>query len=92
MSLSKREYEDFKAAVDKIVYKYVVRDRSTILSMITHSVDSGVDKRKLEDKLLDYVDKSIAYKLADKVNTFFMHKMFLNLTEQKVTYKSSSYC
>ncbi|RXG70789.1 U4/U6 small nuclear ribonucleoprotein Prp3, partial [Armadillidium vulgare] len=66
MSFSRREYEDFKNAVDKIVYKYVTRDRSTIVSLITHSVDFGTEKRKLEDKLSSYVDKNIAFKLADK--------------------------
>lgn len=67
MSLSKREYEDYKAAVEKMVYKYVTRDRSSIVSAITHAVDSGCDKRKVEDKLMGYVDKSLAYKLAEKV-------------------------
>ncbi|XP_042211720.1 U4/U6 small nuclear ribonucleoprotein Prp3-like isoform X2 [Homarus americanus] len=66
MSLSKREYEDYKAAVDKMVYKYVARDRSSVVSAITHAVDSGCDKRKVEDKLMGYVDKSMAYKLAEK--------------------------
>lgn len=66
MSLSKREYEDYKAAVEKMVYKYVTRDRSSIVSAITHAVDSGCDKRKVEDKLMGYVDKSLAYKLAEK--------------------------
>lgn len=67
MSLSKREYEEYKVAVDKMVYKYVSRDRSSVVSAITHAVDSGVDKRKVEDKLMGYVDKSMAYKLAEKV-------------------------
>lgn len=66
MALSKREYEDFKAAVDKMVYKYVARDRSSVVSAISHAVDSGCDKRKVEDKLMGYVDKSLAYKLAEK--------------------------
>nr|XP_027211614.1 U4/U6 small nuclear ribonucleoprotein Prp3-like [Penaeus vannamei] len=66
MSLSKREYEDYKAAVEKMVYKYVTRDRSSIVSAIAHAVDSGCDKRKVEDKLMGYVDKSLAYKLAEK--------------------------
>ncbi|KAK8729549.1 hypothetical protein OTU49_008539 [Cherax quadricarinatus] len=66
MSLSKRDYEDYKAAVDKMVYKYVARDRSSVVSAITHAVDSGCDKRKVEDKLMGYVDKSLAYKLAEK--------------------------
>ncbi|XP_063849235.1 U4/U6 small nuclear ribonucleoprotein Prp3-like [Scylla paramamosain] len=66
MSLSKREYEEYKGAVDKLVYKYVSRDRSSVVSAITHAVDSGLDKRKVEDKLMGYVDKSLAYKLAEK--------------------------
>lgn len=53
-------------AVDKMVYKYVSRDRSSVVSAITHAVDSGSDKRKVEDKLMGYVDKSLAYKLAEK--------------------------
>lgn len=67
MSLSKREYEEYKAAVDKMVYKYVARDRSSVVSAITHAIDSGCEKRKVEDKLMGYVDKSLAYKLAEKV-------------------------
>ena len=67
MSLSKREYEEYKVAVDKLVYKYVSRDRSSVVSAITHAVDSGLDKRKVEDKLMGYVDKGLAYKLAEKV-------------------------
>lgn len=67
MSLSKRDYEDYKTAVDKLVYKYVSRDRSSVVSTITHAVHSGCDKRKVEDKLMAYVDKSMAYKLAEKV-------------------------
>lgn len=72
MSLSKREYEEYKLAVDKMVYKYVSRDRSSVVSAITHAVDSGSDKRKVEDKLMGYVDKSLAYKLAEKVSNFVM--------------------
>ncbi|KAK7081259.1 U4/U6 small nuclear ribonucleoprotein Prp3 [Halocaridina rubra] len=66
MSLSKREYEEYKSAVDKMVNRYVTRDRSTVVSAITHAVDSGNDKRKVEDKLMDYVERSLAHKLAEK--------------------------
>ncbi|XP_064082597.1 U4/U6 small nuclear ribonucleoprotein Prp3-like isoform X1 [Macrobrachium nipponense] len=66
MSLSKREYEDYKSAVDKMVNRYVTRDRSSVVSAITHAVDSGNDKRRLEDKLMDYVERSLAHKLAEK--------------------------
>lgn len=79
MSLSKREYEDYKAAVEKMVYKYVTRDRSSIVSAIAHAVDSGCDKRKVEDKLMGYVDKSLAYKLAEKVREQFFFVLMLKI-------------
>ena len=67
MSLSKRDYEEYKSAVEKLVHKYVSRDRSSVVSTITHAVDSSWEKRKLEDKLMVMIDKSLAYKLSDKV-------------------------
>jgi len=67
MSLSKHDYDLYKSNVEKLVYKYLNRDRSTAVSIITHTIDSGSDKRKLEEKLSGYIDKSLAYKLSEKV-------------------------
>ena len=67
MSLSKHDYEEYRTNVEKLVYKYLSKDRSTAASVITHAVDSGADKRKLADKLSSHIDKSLALKLAEKV-------------------------
>lgn len=70
MPLSKREYEEFKGSVEKLVHKYVARERSNITSIIVHAYDSGQNKRHLEDKLMNYVDRTLAYKLADKSHMY----------------------
>ena len=72
MALSKRDYEVYKSGVDKLVYKYLSRERSAAASVITSCMDSGADKRKLADKLAAYTDKSLAHKLADKVCSEFV--------------------
>ena len=77
MSLSKRDYEECKTAIEKLVHKYVTRDRSSIVSTITHAIDSSWEKRKLEDKLMVVLDKSLAYKLSDKVNLFLLSYLTL---------------
>lgn len=74
MALSKRDYEVYKSGIDKLVYKYLSRDRTAAASLITTAVDSGADKRKLAEKLTGYADKGLAHKLADKVsNTMESH-------------------
>lgn len=70
MALSKRDYEAYKSGVDKLVYKYLSRERTAAASVITNSIDSGFDKRKLADKLAPYTDKTLAHKLAEKVGLF----------------------
>ena len=69
--ISRGQYDDFKKSVEKMVYRYASRDRTTIISLITSSIDCGYDKKKLEDKLLDLTDRTLAYKLADKVRNIF---------------------
>lgn len=82
MALSKRDYEVYKSGIDKLVYKYLSRDRTAVASVITTAVDSGADKRKLAEKLTGYADKGLAHKLADK--------SFQLLEELGVRLKSSS--
>ena len=59
--------ESFKSEVDKLVYKYLSRERSTAASIIISGVQAGYDKKKLTDKLVPVADKTLAHKLADKV-------------------------
>uniref|UniRef100_A0A2P2I311 U4/U6 small nuclear ribonucleoprotein Prp3-like n=1 Tax=Hirondellea gigas TaxID=1518452 RepID=A0A2P2I311_9CRUS len=82
MALSKRDYEVYKSGVDKLVYKYLSRERTAAASVITGAVDAGADKRKLADKLAAYTDKALAHKLADKA--------FQLLDDLGVRLKSSS--
>ncbi|XP_018024817.1 U4/U6 small nuclear ribonucleoprotein Prp3 isoform X2 [Hyalella azteca] len=81
MSLSKREYEVYKSGIDKLVYKYLTKERSSASSIITNAITGGADKRKLADKLAGLVDKSTALKLADKA---------FSLLEDLDNHKSSS--
>ncbi|KAF2357128.1 Pre-mRNA-splicing factor 3 [Trinorchestia longiramus] len=81
MALSKRDYESYKSVVDKLVYKYLTKERSTAVSIITSAITGGSDKRKLADKLATITDKSLALKLADKA---------FSLLEDVGNHKSSS--
>jgi len=69
MSLSRRDYESYKASVDKLVYRYLSHSRTAAAHILTSAADSGYDKRKVAEKLLDVADKALANKLADKANT-----------------------
>jgi len=89
MPLSKREYEEFKGSVEKLVHKYVARERSNITSIIVHAYDSGQNKRHLEDKLMNYVDRTLAYKLADKSHMYLEETVAKADKKEKKEDKSS---
>lgn len=89
MALSKRDYEEFKGSVEKLVHKYVSRERSNITSIIVHAYDSGQNKRHLEDKLMNYVDRTLAYKLADKSHMYLEETLAKADKKEKKDDKSS---
>ncbi|EAT36165.1 AAEL011745-PA [Aedes aegypti] len=65
--LSRRELEDIRPALDKLVYKVLGSSDSSVLSTIESNLHSGFDRRKLIDKLSSFVESKRASRLSDKV-------------------------
>lgn len=64
--LSRREIDDLKPSIEKIVNRLIGND-SSVVSASIHCLSSGYDKRRTTDKLTTYVDSKKAYKLAEKI-------------------------
>ncbi|XP_055594191.1 U4/U6 small nuclear ribonucleoprotein Prp3 [Uranotaenia lowii] len=66
-SLSRRELEDIRPNLDKLVYKVLGSVESSVLATIESNLHHGFDRRKLIDKLASFVDGKRACRLSDKV-------------------------
>ncbi|XP_065087671.1 U4/U6 small nuclear ribonucleoprotein Prp3 [Ochlerotatus camptorhynchus] len=65
--LSRRELEDIRPSLDKLVYKVLGSSDSSVLSTIESNLHSGFDRRKLIEKLSSFVESKRASRLSDKV-------------------------
>ncbi|CAG9826860.1 unnamed protein product [Diabrotica balteata] len=65
--LSRRDLDDLKPSIEKVVYKLLGSSDSSVLRTATDCVSSGYDKKKISDKLGVYLDSKKANKLADKI-------------------------
>lgn len=64
---SRRELEDIRPSIDKLLQKVLGNSDSSVLSAIEGNLHSGFDRRKLIDKLSSFVDGKRASRLGDKV-------------------------
>ncbi|XP_055624221.1 U4/U6 small nuclear ribonucleoprotein Prp3 [Toxorhynchites rutilus septentrionalis] len=65
--LSRRDLEDIRPSLDKIVYKLLGSSDNSVLSTIESNLYNGFDRRKLIDKLSPLLDGKKASRLSDKV-------------------------
>lgn len=65
--LSRKEIEEIKPSIDRVVYKILGENDTSLVSSIEKCLHSGYDKRKTTDKISSYIDSRKAYKIADKV-------------------------
>ena len=65
--LSRKDIDEIKPSVDKIVYKVLGSNDSSVVSTAIHCISSGYDKRKTVDKLSSYVDSKKSTKISDKI-------------------------
>lgn len=68
--LSRRELEELRPSLNKIVYKVLGDTDSSVLSTLESNLHNGFDRRKLIDKLSSFVDGKKASRLSDKVEDF----------------------
>lgn len=66
--LSRRDTDDLKPDLDKLVYKVLGLNDSSLVSTIINCLNSGYDKRKTIEKLTSYVDSKKASKLHEKID------------------------
>ncbi|KAF4517003.1 hypothetical protein B566_EDAN009676 [Ephemera danica] len=66
-SLSKRDIEELKPHLDKLVLKYLGNSEPSVVSTAVHCLSSGYDKRKTSDKLSGFVDSHKAAKLSERI-------------------------
>ncbi|XP_035784244.1 U4/U6 small nuclear ribonucleoprotein Prp3-like [Anopheles albimanus] len=65
--LSRRELDDVRPSLEKLVYKVLGSSDATVLSSIETNLYNGFDRRKLIDKLSFSIDGRKASRLGDKV-------------------------
>uniref|UniRef100_A0A1Q3EWJ2 Putative u4/u6 small nuclear ribonucleoprotein n=1 Tax=Culex tarsalis TaxID=7177 RepID=A0A1Q3EWJ2_CULTA len=68
--LSRRELDELRPSLNKIVYKVLGETDSSVLSTLESNLHNGFDRRKLIDKLSSFVDGKKASRLSDKVEDF----------------------
>lgn len=68
--LSRRELEELRPSLNKLVYKVLGGTDSSVLSTLESNLHNGFDRRKLIDKLSSFVDGKKASRLSDKVEDF----------------------
>ncbi|KAJ8971747.1 hypothetical protein NQ314_000563 [Rhamnusium bicolor] len=65
--LSRRDIDDLKPSIDKVVYKTLGTSDSSVVRTAADCLSSGYDKRKTADKLSSYLDSKKASRLAEKI-------------------------
>ncbi|XP_058062551.1 U4/U6 small nuclear ribonucleoprotein Prp3 isoform X2 [Anopheles bellator] len=68
--LSRRELDEVRPNLEKLVYKVLGTADATIISSIESNLHNGFDRRKLIDKLSFSIDSRKASRLGDKVEDF----------------------
>lgn len=66
--LSRREIDELKSSIDKIIYKTLGCSDSSVLRIATDCLSKGYDKRKISDKLSSYLDSKKASKISEKLD------------------------
>lgn len=65
--LSRREIDDIRPDLDKVLYKVLGNSDSGVLSTVEHCLHNGFDRRKTADKLSSLLDNKKAVRLSDKI-------------------------
>lgn len=65
--LSRRDIDDLKSPVDKVVYKILGFNDSSVLRIAIDCLSRGYDRRKIADKLCSNIDTKKANRIADKL-------------------------
>ncbi|CAG9823250.1 unnamed protein product [Phaedon cochleariae] len=67
MSLSRRDVDELKPSLDKLVYKALGSSDSSVTRTAADCISSGYDRKKIADKLGVYLDSKKASRLAEKI-------------------------
>lgn len=65
--LSRKEIDDLKSPIDKLVYRVVGSSDTSVLRTAIDCLSKGYDRRKITDKLSSYIDSKKATRLAEKL-------------------------
>lgn len=65
--LSRKDIDDLKSPIDKLVYRVVGSSDSSVLRTAIDCLGKGYDRRKIADKLSSYIDSKKASRLAEKI-------------------------
>lgn len=65
--LSRKDLDDLKSPIDKLVYRVVGSSDSSVLRTAIDCLSKGYDRRKISDKLSSYIDTKKASRLAEKL-------------------------
>jgi U4/U6 small nuclear ribonucleoprotein PRP3 len=65
--LSKRDLEDLRPDVGKLIHKVVGNVDDQLLSVVENCLSSGYERRKICDKLNSFIDSKKASRLTDKL-------------------------
>lgn len=65
--LSRRDIDDLKTPINKVVHKVLGSSDSSVLRTATDCLSKGYDRRKITDKLTSYIDSKKASRLAEKL-------------------------
>lgn len=65
--LSRREIDDIRPDINKVLYKVLGNSDSGVLSTVEHCLHNGFDRRKTADKLSSLLDTKKAVRLSDKI-------------------------
>lgn len=65
--LSRKDLDDLKSPIDKLVYRVVGSSDSSVLRTAIDCLGKGYDRRKIAEKLSSYIDSKKAGRLAEKL-------------------------
>lgn len=65
--LNRRDLDDLKSPIEKLVYKLLGSSDSAVLRTVIDCLSKGYDRRKIADKLTSFIDSKKAIRLAEKL-------------------------
>ncbi|XP_023021766.2 pre-mRNA processing factor 3 [Leptinotarsa decemlineata] len=66
--LSRRDVDDLKPSIEKVIYKTLGHNDSSVARTAADCVSSGYDRKKMADKLGVYLDSKKAKRIAEKIH------------------------